>query len=83
MLTWEMASPAGSVESLSCTPHSLQPSPASSLPTTHVLSSPLPREELSSGPGAFEESRSESEFPFLPDYLVLSNCETGRLRHAR
>ncbi|XP_049622933.1 GRB2-associated-binding protein 3 [Suncus etruscus] len=72
----------GFVESLSCTPHSLQPSPASSLPTTHVLSSPLPREELSSGPGAFKESRSESEFPFLPDYLVLSNCETGRLRHA-
>ncbi|XP_055984821.1 GRB2-associated-binding protein 3 isoform X1 [Sorex fumeus] len=73
---------AGSAESFSCTPHSVQPSPASALHTAHALSSPLPREELGSGPGAAEESRSESEFPFLPDYLVLSNCETGRLRHA-
>ncbi|XP_021538503.1 GRB2-associated-binding protein 3 isoform X1 [Neomonachus schauinslandi] len=66
---------ADSMESFSRMPCSLQPSPASSLPTS------LPRDDLSTNSVAAEESRSESEFLSLPDYLILSNCETGRPRH--
>ncbi|XP_053773585.1 GRB2-associated-binding protein 3 isoform X5 [Desmodus rotundus] len=73
---------ADSMESLSHTPCSLQPSSASSLHTAHAVSSSLPRDDPSSNTVATEETRSESEFPFLPDYLILSNCETGRLHHA-
>ncbi|XP_008247681.1 GRB2-associated-binding protein 3 isoform X1 [Oryctolagus cuniculus] len=73
---------ADSMESLSHTPSSLQPSPASSLPTASAASSSLPRDDPNTNTIATEETRSESEFPFLPDYLVLSNCETGRLHHA-
>ncbi|XP_027625131.1 GRB2-associated-binding protein 3 isoform X2 [Tupaia chinensis] len=64
---------ADSIESLSHTPSSLQPFPASSL---------LPRDDPHTNIIATEETRSESELLFLPDYLVLSNCETGRLHHA-
>ncbi|XP_037677252.1 GRB2-associated-binding protein 3 isoform X2 [Choloepus didactylus] len=71
-----------SVESLSCTPSSLQPSPASSFPTAQAAGSSLPRDDPSANTLATEETRSESELLFLPDYLVLSNCETGRLHHA-
>ncbi|XP_034505005.1 GRB2-associated-binding protein 3 isoform X2 [Ailuropoda melanoleuca] len=73
---------ADSMESFSHMPSSLQPSPASSLPTAHAVSSPLPRDDLSTNSVATEESRSESESLSLPDYLILSNCETGRPRHA-
>ncbi|XP_016072400.1 PREDICTED: GRB2-associated-binding protein 3 [Miniopterus natalensis] len=73
---------ADSVESLSHTPSSLQPPPASSLHTAHAVSSSLPRDDPSSNTIGTEETRSESEFLFLPDYLILSNCETGRLHHA-
>ncbi|KAM5290739.1 GRB2-associated-binding protein 3 isoform 1-T1 [Glossophaga mutica] len=73
---------ADSTESLSHTPCSLQPSSASSLHTAHAVSSSLPRDDPSSNTVATEETRSESEFPLLPDYLILSNCETGRLHHA-
>ncbi|XP_054428206.1 GRB2-associated-binding protein 3 [Pteronotus mesoamericanus] len=73
---------ADSVESLYHTPSSLQPPPGSSLYTAHAVSSSLPRDDPSSNTIATEETRSESEFPFLPDYLILSNCETGRLHHA-
>ncbi|XP_037007463.2 GRB2-associated-binding protein 3 isoform X1 [Artibeus jamaicensis] len=73
---------ADSMESLSHTPCSLQPSSASSLHTAHAVSSSLPRDDPSSSTVATEETRSESEFPLLPDYLILSNCETGRLHHA-
>uniref|UniRef100_G1L3I7 GRB2 associated binding protein 3 n=1 Tax=Ailuropoda melanoleuca TaxID=9646 RepID=G1L3I7_AILME len=75
-------SAADSMESFSHMPSSLQPSPASSLPTAHAVSSPLPRDDLSTNSVATEESRSESESLSLPDYLILSNCETGRPRHA-
>lgn len=78
-----MISPADSMESLSHTPCSLQPSSASSLHTAHAVSSSLPRDDPNSNTVATEETRSESEFPLLPDYLILSNCETGRLHHAR
>ncbi|XP_058391022.1 GRB2-associated-binding protein 3 isoform X1 [Diceros bicornis minor] len=73
---------ADSVESLSCMPSSLQPSPASSLHTAYAVSSSLPKDDPSTSTVATEETRSESEFLFLPDYLILSNCETGRLHHA-
>ncbi|XP_059534895.1 GRB2-associated-binding protein 3 isoform X2 [Myotis daubentonii] len=72
---------ADSVESLAHTPSSLQPSPASFLHTAHAVSSPLPRDDPNSNTIATEETRSESELLFLPDYLILSNCESGRLHH--
>ncbi|XP_003421800.1 GRB2-associated-binding protein 3 isoform X2 [Loxodonta africana] len=72
---------ADSVESLSHTPSSLQPSPASSLHTAQAARSSLQRDDPSANTSATEETRSESDFLFLPDYLVLSNCETGRLHH--
>ncbi|XP_062940461.1 GRB2-associated-binding protein 3 isoform X2 [Cynocephalus volans] len=71
---------ADPMESLSHAPSSLQPSPASSLHTTaHAASSSLPKDDPNTNTIAAEETRSESELLFLPDYLVLSNCETGRL----
>ncbi|XP_006876895.1 PREDICTED: GRB2-associated-binding protein 3 isoform X2 [Chrysochloris asiatica] len=69
---------AGSVESLSHTPSSLQPSPASSLHTAQAARASLPKEGRSARSSGTEETRRESEFLFLPDYLVLSSCETGR-----
>nr|XP_048313567.1 GRB2-associated-binding protein 3 isoform X2 [Myodes glareolus] len=72
---------ADSVESLSPMPSSLQPSPASSLHTAHVANSALPKDDPNTNIVSTEEIRSESEFLFLPDYLILSNCETGRLHH--
>ncbi|KAH0515968.1 GRB2-associated-binding protein 3 [Microtus ochrogaster] len=72
---------ADSVESLSPMPSSLQPSPASSLHTAHVANSALPKDDPNTNTVSTEENRSESEFLFLPDYLILSNCETGRLHH--
>ncbi|KAM8753086.1 GRB2-associated-binding protein 3 [Rhynchonycteris naso] len=73
---------ADSVESLSHTPSSLQRSPASSFHIAHAVSSSLPRDDPGSNTRATEETRNESEVLFLPDYLILSNCETGRLHHA-
>ena len=64
------------------TPSSTQPSPSSSLLTNPAVCS-LPRDDLSTSTVATEETRSESELFLLPDYLILSNCETGRLHHAR
>ncbi|KAM6143754.1 GRB2-associated-binding protein 3 isoform 2-T2 [Erethizon dorsatum] len=73
---------ADSMESLTHTPSSLQPSPASSLHTARTASSSLPRDDPNTNATAAEETRSESEFLFLPDYLVLSNCKSGRPQHA-
>ncbi|XP_060039173.1 GRB2-associated-binding protein 3 isoform X1 [Erinaceus europaeus] len=73
---------ADPVESLARTPCSLQPSRASSLHAAPAVGSPLPRDDPSLGTVAPEESGSESDFLSLPDYLILSNCETGRLPHA-
>ncbi|XP_049980900.1 GRB2-associated-binding protein 3 isoform X1 [Alexandromys fortis] len=72
---------ADSVESLSPMPSSLQPSTASSLHTAHVANSALPKDDPNTNTVSTEENRSESAFLFLPDYLILSNCETGRLHH--
>ncbi|XP_029423633.1 GRB2-associated-binding protein 3 isoform X2 [Nannospalax galili] len=73
---------ADSTESLSHMPSSVQPGPASSLHIAHAASSALPKDDPNTNTIATEETRSEPEFLFLPDYLVLSNCETGRLHHA-
>lgn len=73
---------ADSVESLSHMPSSLQPSPASSLHTVHVANYALPKDDQNTNTVFTKETRSESEFLCLPDYLILSNCETGRLHHA-
>uniref|UniRef100_A0A8B9XY18 GRB2 associated binding protein 3 n=1 Tax=Bos mutus grunniens TaxID=30521 RepID=A0A8B9XY18_BOSMU len=70
-----------SMESGCRTPSSAQPSPSSSLLTNPAVCS-LPRDDLSTSTVATEETRSESELFLLPDYLILSNCETGRLHHA-
>ncbi|XP_023376423.1 GRB2-associated-binding protein 3 [Pteropus vampyrus] len=62
---------------------SLQPSSASSLHTAPTVSSSLPRDDPRTNTVATEKTRSESEFlNSLPDYLILSNCETGRPHHA-
>ncbi|XP_059012705.1 GRB2-associated-binding protein 3 isoform X2 [Mustela lutreola] len=60
----------------------LQPAPGSCLPSGRASSSSRPRGDLSTDFMATEDSRSESEFLPLPDYLILSNCETGRPRQA-
>ncbi|XP_043753145.1 GRB2-associated-binding protein 3 isoform X2 [Cervus elaphus] len=72
---------ADSMESGCRAPSSTQPSSSSSLLTNPAACS-LPRGDLSTSTVATEETRSESELLFLPDYLILSNCETGRLHHA-
>ncbi|XP_007467423.1 PREDICTED: GRB2-associated-binding protein 3 isoform X2 [Lipotes vexillifer] len=72
---------ADCVESGSHAPCCVQPSASSSLCTAPAVSS-LPRDDPSTSTVATEETGSESELLFLPDYLILSNCETGRLHHA-
>uniref|UniRef100_A0A670YL68 GRB2 associated binding protein 3 n=1 Tax=Pseudonaja textilis TaxID=8673 RepID=A0A670YL68_PSETE len=70
-------------DSLSHTTSSPQPSPAIS---AHVLRSANPSltsDHASTDAAAAEETASESESVFLPDYLFLSNCETGKLSHVR
>lgn len=78
-----MIFPADSMESLSHMPSSIQPSPASSFHTVHVANSALPKDDRNTNTVYTEETRSKPEFLFRPDYLILSNCETGRLHHAR
>uniref|UniRef100_A0A8C3VKI3 GRB2 associated binding protein 3 n=1 Tax=Catagonus wagneri TaxID=51154 RepID=A0A8C3VKI3_9CETA len=72
---------AGSVESPS-PPACAQASPASPLHAARAVSSSSPGGDPSTGTVATEDTRSESEFLSLPDYLILSSCETGRLHHA-
>lgn len=73
---------AGSVESLSHTTSSPQPSPAAS---THAsrIADPSFSVDHAAADAAAEETPSESESVFLPDYLFLSNCESGKLSHNR
>uniref|UniRef100_A0A8C9NW98 GRB2 associated binding protein 3 n=1 Tax=Serinus canaria TaxID=9135 RepID=A0A8C9NW98_SERCA len=72
----------GSVESLSHTTSSPQPSPAAS---THAsrITDPSFSVEHAAADAATEETPSESGSVFLPDYLFLSNCESGKLSHNR
>ncbi|XP_045852135.1 GRB2-associated-binding protein 3 isoform X2 [Meles meles] len=81
-LTRATLCPADPAESCSRGPPALQQAPRSCLPSGHAPSASGPRGDLSADSVATEDSRSESEFVSLPDYLILSNCETGRPRHA-
>ncbi|KFP90194.1 GRB2-associated-binding protein 3, partial [Apaloderma vittatum] len=72
----------GSVESLSHTTSSLQPSPAASTHTSHIADPSLV-DHTAADMSAAEETPSESGSVFLPDYLFLSNCESGKLSHNR
>ncbi|XP_022347121.1 GRB2-associated-binding protein 3 isoform X2 [Enhydra lutris kenyoni] len=73
---------ADPTESCSCGPPALQPAPGSSLPSGCAPSASGLRGDVSTDFVASEDSRSESEFLPLPDYLILSNCETGPPRQA-
>ncbi|XP_074864121.1 GRB2-associated-binding protein 3 isoform X2 [Carettochelys insculpta] len=72
-----------SVESLSHTTSSLQPSPAISTHTSRITEPSSSVGSATTDASTAEETRSESESVFLPDYLFLSNCETGKLNHTR
>ncbi|XP_066570783.1 GRB2-associated-binding protein 3 [Amia ocellicauda] len=65
-----------SVDSLSQTPSSQQPSPAIARVTDDGQFS---NHDLTADTNTTEESRSESESSLPPDYLILSQCETGRI----
>uniref|UniRef100_A0A8C6Z3V4 GRB2 associated binding protein 3 n=1 Tax=Nothoprocta perdicaria TaxID=30464 RepID=A0A8C6Z3V4_NOTPE len=69
----------GSVESLSHTTSSPQPSPAASTHASRVADPSFSVDGAAADPSAAEETPSESESVFLPDYLFLSNCESGIL----
>uniref|UniRef100_A0A8C6XZ27 GRB2 associated binding protein 3 n=1 Tax=Naja naja TaxID=35670 RepID=A0A8C6XZ27_NAJNA len=74
---------ADSGDSLSHTTSSPQPSPAISAHASRSANPSLTSDHASTDAGAAEETASESESVFLPDYLFLSNCETGKLSHVR
>ncbi|XP_030065261.1 GRB2-associated-binding protein 3 isoform X4 [Microcaecilia unicolor] len=79
----EEAEKIHSVESLSQATSSPQPSPAASI---HMLRTADPSFSGDSSAGetpSADENRSESESSFPPDYLFLSNCETGKFNHIR
>ncbi|CAI5793809.1 PH domain-containing protein [Podarcis lilfordi] len=70
-------------DSLSHTTTSPQPSPAASAHALRVADPSLLADQAAADASAAEETASESESVFLPDYLFLSNCETGKLSHVR
>lgn len=74
---------AGSVESLSHTTSSPQPSPAASTHASRIADPSFSVDHAAADASAAEETPSESESVFLPDYLFLSNCESGKLSHNR
>ncbi|CAH2315414.1 GRB2-associated-binding 3 isoform X1 [Pelobates cultripes] len=71
-----------SVESLSHTNSSIQASPAVSTHTSRITDPSFSVDSISADTPT-EENRSESEFLSIPDYLILSNCESGKLNNAR
>ncbi|XP_053329544.1 GRB2-associated-binding protein 3 [Spea bombifrons] len=71
-----------SVESFSHTNSSVQASPAVSTHTSRITD-PSYSVDSASADTPTEENRSESESLFIPDYLFLSNCESGKLNNAR
>uniref|UniRef100_A0A8C6JUT4 Uncharacterized protein n=1 Tax=Melopsittacus undulatus TaxID=13146 RepID=A0A8C6JUT4_MELUD len=73
----------GSVESLSHTTSSPQPSPATSTHASRIADPSFSVDHTAADASAAEETPSESESVFLPDYLFLSNCESGKLSHNR
>ncbi|XP_012984297.2 GRB2-associated-binding protein 3 isoform X3 [Melopsittacus undulatus] len=74
---------ASSVESLSHTTSSPQPSPATSTHASRIADPSFSVDHTAADASAAEETPSESESVFLPDYLFLSNCESGKLSHNR
>ncbi|KAJ7310222.1 hypothetical protein JRQ81_007117 [Phrynocephalus forsythii] len=70
-------------DSLSHTTSSPQPSPAASAHALRILNPSSLADQAPADTSAAEETASESESVFLPDYLFLSNCETGKLSHTR
>ncbi|XP_075040459.1 GRB2-associated-binding protein 3 [Mixophyes fleayi] len=71
-----------SVGSLSHTNSSVQASPAVSTHTSRITD-PSFSVDSSAADTSTEENRSESESIFIPDYLFLSNCESGKLNTTR
>ncbi|XP_054244583.1 GRB2-associated-binding protein 3 isoform X3 [Indicator indicator] len=74
---------ADGMESLSHTTSSPQPSPAASTHASHIADPSFSVDHAAADASAAEETPSESESVFLPDYLFLSNCESGKLSHNR
>ncbi|XP_069468750.1 GRB2-associated-binding protein 3 isoform X2 [Ambystoma mexicanum] len=72
-----------SLESVSHTTSSLQPSPAVSIHTSSGAEPSYSTDSSATGTPTTEENTSESGSIFLPDYLFLSNCETGKLNNNR
>ncbi|XP_062998175.1 GRB2-associated-binding protein 3 [Elgaria multicarinata webbii] len=70
-------------DSLSHTTSSPQPSPAASAHALRIGDPSFPADQATADASAAEETASESESVILPDYLFLSNCETGKLSHVR
>ncbi|XP_061455066.1 GRB2-associated-binding protein 3 isoform X2 [Rhineura floridana] len=70
-------------DSLSHTTASPQPSPAASAHALRIGDPSFLADQAAADTSAAEETASESESVFLPDYLFLSNCETGKLSHVR
>lgn len=71
-----------SVESLSHTNSSVQASPAVSTHTSRITD-PSYSVDSSVADTSTEENRSESDSAFIPDYLFLSNCESGKVNTTR
>ncbi|XP_006632874.1 GRB2-associated-binding protein 3 isoform X1 [Lepisosteus oculatus] len=75
---------ADSVDSLSQTPSSQQPSPAVSTHTSRNADDGLfSTHDLTADTNTTKESRSESDSSLPLDYLFLSQCETGRFSITR
>ncbi|KAK1163041.1 GRB2-associated-binding protein 3-like [Acipenser oxyrinchus oxyrinchus] len=75
-----------SVESLSQTASSLQPSPSASTHTSRITDDiSLSANDLTADTdtNTTEESHSESDSSLPPDYLFLSQCESGRINIPR
>lgn len=71
------------MESLSHTTSSPQPSPAASTHASCIADPSFSVDHAAADAFTAEETHSESESVFLPDYLFLSNCESGKLSHNR
>ncbi|KAF7244859.1 GRB2-associated-binding protein 3 [Varanus komodoensis] len=70
-------------DSLSHTTSSPQPSPAASAHALRIVDPSFPPDQTPADASAAEETASEPESVFLTDYLILSNCATGKLSHGR
>ncbi|KAM4664061.1 GRB2-associated-binding protein 3 [Discoglossus pictus] len=71
-----------SVESLSHTNSSVQASPSGSTHTSRITD-PSYSVDSPAANTPTDENGSESDSIFIPDYLFLSNCESGKLNNTR